>query len=50
MVTKLDAAELATNAGIHMVITNGENVDAVSDILDGAPIGTLFVSNNFEEI
>ncbi len=49
MVTKLDAAELASNAGIHMVITNGENVDAISDIIDGKAVGTLFVSKNFSE-
>lgn len=49
MVTKLDAAEIATSAGIHMVITNGDNVDAIADIIDGAPVGTLFVSNNFRE-
>lgn len=49
MVTKLDAAEIATSAGIHMVITNGDNVDAIADIIDGEPVGTLFVSNNFGE-
>ena len=48
MVTKLDAAEIATNAGIHMVIVNGENIDSLYDILDGTPAGTLFVSKNFE--
>lgn len=47
MITKLDAAELATAAGIHMIITNGENVDALYNILDGIPVGTLFVSKNF---
>lgn len=47
MVTKLDAAELATSAGIHMIITNGEHVDAIYNILDGIPVGTLFVSKNF---
>lgn len=47
MVTKLDAAELATEAGIHMIITNGENVDALYNILDGVSVGTLFVSKNF---
>jgi glutamate 5-kinase len=49
MVTKLDAAERATNAGIHMIIANGENMDALYDILDGKPVGTLFVSKNFEQ-
>lgn len=49
MVTKLDAAEIATSAGIHMVIANGNNMDAIYDILDGEPVGTLFVSKNFTE-
>ncbi len=49
MVTKLDAAERATAAGIHMVIANGKNMDALYDILDGKISGTLFVSKNFEK-
>lgn len=48
MFTKLDAAERATGAGIHMIITNGENTDALYNILNGEPVGTLFVSKNFE--
>ena len=48
MVTKLSAAERATAAGIHMFITNGENIDALYDILDGKQVGTLFVSDNFK--
>ena len=47
MVTKLTAAEIATNAGIHMVIANGNNLAALYVILDGKPVGTLFVSKNF---
>lgn len=49
MVTKLEAAERAVNAGIHMIIANGNNVDAIYDILNGEPVGTLFVSKNFEK-
>ncbi len=49
MVTKLDAAKRATEAGIHMIIANGNNMDALYDILEGKPVGTLFVSKNFEE-
>lgn len=49
MVTKLDAAKRATEAGIHMVIANGNNMDALYEILEGKPVGTLFVSKNFEE-
>lgn len=46
MITKLDAAEIATGAGINMIITNGENIDAMYDILEGNEVGTLFVSKN----
>lgn len=49
MITKLSAAEHATEAGIHMVITNGNNIDGLYDILDGKQVGTLFVSKNFRE-
>ncbi len=48
MVTKLEAAKKATSVGIHMIIANGNNVDSLYDILDGKPVGTLFVSKNFE--
>lgn len=44
MVTKLDAAEIATGAGIDMVITNGENIDGLYDILEGKKVGTVFVA------
>ena len=46
MVTKIDAAEIATNAGINMIITNGQQIESIYDILEGKPVGTLFVSNN----
>ncbi len=46
MVTKLDAAEIATNAGINMIIANGKNINGIYDILNGKPCGTLFVSKN----
>ena len=51
MITKLDAAERATSAGINMVISNGNNINAIYDIMDGKPIGTLFTSKaySFEE-
>lgn len=44
MITKLEAAELATNSGIDMVITNGDNIDSIYDILNGDVKGTLFVA------
>lgn len=49
MVTKLEAAEIATAAGIHMIIANGNNMDVLYDILDGKEAGTLFVSKNFRK-
>lgn len=47
MVTKMNAAEVATDAGIHMVIANGNDIFKLYDILDGNSVGTLFVSKNF---
>jgi glutamate 5-kinase len=47
MVTKLNAAERATAAGIHMIIANGNDIGRLYDILAGKPVGTLFVSKNF---
>lgn len=46
MVTKLDAAEIATNAGVNMIIANGDDPLIILDILKGAEIGTLFVKKN----
>ena len=44
MITKLDAAEIATGSGINMIITNGDNIDGLYDILQGKSVGTLFVA------
>ena len=49
MVTKLNAAEVATNAGIHMIITNGNDIFKLYNILEGEAVGTIFVSKNFCE-
>lgn len=46
MVTKLYAAERATEAGINMIIANGNKIEKLYDILNGKPTGTLFVSAN----
>ena len=40
MATKLNAAELAMEAGIDMVIANGSNMEALYDIAEGKNIGT----------
>lgn len=42
MVTKIEAAKIANNAGISMIIANGNNIDALYDIIDGKKVGTLF--------
>ncbi len=43
MKTKLDAANLATSAGINVVIANGNNPKAIVSVLEGNDVGTLFV-------
>ena len=42
MVTKLQAASIATSAGCDMVIANGSRPGNLYDILDGKSIGTRF--------
>jgi len=42
MITKLTAAEIATEAGIHMVIANSSKEWILKDIVDGKAEGTLF--------
>lgn len=42
MATKLQAAKIATDAGIPMVIANGENPQIIYDILNNEYRGTLF--------
>ncbi len=42
MITKINAAEIASNSGIPMLIINGENPLILYDILDGKHIGTYF--------
>lgn len=42
MKTKLHAADIATKAGIDMVIASGKDPDILYDIAAGKPVGTLF--------
>ena len=42
MITKLQAAELATNNGINMIIANGSTPELLYEIIEGRPVGTLF--------
>ena len=44
MITKINAAEIATNAGIDMVILNGRNLSVLYDLFDGKQAGTVFTS------
>ena len=43
MATKLKAAMLAADAGIDMVITNGEHPENLYNLLEGKPVGTRFM-------
>ena len=46
MATKLKAAQIATDAGIDMVISNGENPEALYALLEGKSIGTRFIGRS----
>lgn len=43
MVTKLNAAKIATRAGINMIIANGEDPKILYPIVDGEAVGTRFL-------
>lgn len=43
MITKLEAAKIATNAGIAMVIANGRRDDILLKIIQGQKVGTWFL-------
>ncbi len=45
MSAKIVAARMATDAGIDMVITNGNDVENIYRVLDGEPVGTLFLAH-----
>ena len=44
MVTKIEAAKIANGAGISMIITNGEKIDSLYDLIEGKKVGKLFKS------
>ena len=44
MATKLHAAQIATAAGVRMIIANGEHPEKLYDILEGKSVGTLFIA------
>lgn len=43
MSTKIHAAKIATENGIAMAIINGEEPEKIYDLLDGKPVGSLFL-------
>ncbi|MCD7739322.1 MAG: glutamate 5-kinase [Lachnospiraceae bacterium] len=44
MAAKLNAAQIAMNAGIDMVIANGSHPEILYDIIEGKNIGTRFIA------
>jgi len=44
MITKMQAAKIATDAGIDMSIISGDDPDLLYDLFDGKPVGTHFVA------
>lgn len=42
MATKINAAKIATDAGIDMVIMNGKNPELIYDLFEDKEIGTIF--------
>lgn len=44
MATKIQAAKTATSSGIHLVIASGTEKNAITRVLQGEELGTLFVS------
>ena len=45
MITKINAAEIAMEAGFDMAIVNGRNPDILYDLFDGKSVGTVFLAN-----
>ena len=43
MATKLKAAQITGEAGIDMIITNGEKPELLYDLFEGKPVGTKFI-------
>ncbi len=49
MTTKLQAAKIASNTGVDMVIANSKDIKVIHRILSGQNIGTLFLAHKDEE-
>ena len=48
MAAKINAAKIATEGGIPLVITNGKYIENIKAILDGEEVGTYFIENKKE--
>lgn len=46
MTTKIAAAKIASEAGVDMVIANGDNIHNITKIVKGEQVGTLFKAMN----
>ncbi|MDO5483684.1 MAG: glutamate 5-kinase [Desulfovibrionaceae bacterium] len=46
MSTKIQAAEVATRAGIRVVIAPGERPEVICQVAQGQPVGTLFLASD----
>lgn len=46
MATKLHAAKIATDAGIDMIIMNGNNPNNLYDLFDNKDVGTIFIAEH----
>lgn len=49
MVTKIDAARIATDAGCDMIIANGCDFRHIHNIIEGQTVGTLFLAHKNED-
>ena len=48
MHTKIEAAKIATNSGVRMVIANAARVNAIVDAAEGKNVGTRFLAREIE--
>ena len=46
MVTKIEAARIATGAGVDMVIADGRDPAVLYDVLEGKDVGTRFAGSH----
>ena len=49
MITKLHAAQIATESGINTVVMSGEDPEDIYKVIDGRQIGTFFKAREAEK-